>query len=237
MVLRFESFQAPPKRKYVRKAKSAQINIIDSLDQQIQKQEEDQLNLDMKRLKINDEKKVSFAPLPSPLVIPSTIKVQPIATYEFMKPLHIYLYLIVTQISKSVQKYVYFTNLYNPMGHITLPTFQPFAPIGVKEYEEKMVTLSGNVTLHIRTYHQEKSDLTWEKCQENLGAKKRKVEDEKSDWDYDFCQLKCKLNEQDVLKDINKYVFLYENQYFSVDYQLKIHFPTQDAKLLLDELH
>jgi hypothetical protein len=230
MVITFEKFETPPKRKYVRKSKQQiesniienESNIIDTLDQEI-KEKDLHLNQEMKRLKISESiqedvkevkevKENKYKVNSSSLT--SSFHIKSIDTYEFLEPINIYLYYSVTPIGKDIYKYVYFTNIYNPTGYITLPTFQP--KNDSSNYEEQKVSLSQNVILNIRKFYHNKQEITWKSCYDEKSNKRKLSTDE---WDYDFCQIKAKWLDKEWI-DQNKYIFTYENKYFSPNYKL-----------------
>lgn len=246
MVIKFQEFQAPPKRKYVRKTKTQNdMDIMNTLDQEIQekKSEEDiQLNQSIKKLKISEDIKPNKTILPVTLPTPTPtlnstsniMDIIPIDSYEFINPYHIYLYYIVEQLGKNTQKYQYYTSTYQHIsGCILLSSNKPrdfkSKSHQIEKVEEEEIKLYPNLFLHIKRFYCKKHNYTYEECNENLN-RKRKIEEDDYDWNYDFCQIKIKglCNE-----DVNKYVFIHENKCFLVPYKIKITFP--EVKLLTNK--
>ncbi len=225
------------------------------LDQLVQKlSNEDtkvtELSKDVKKLKINDsqqmEEKKDFTFIPIQNQKSSTISsginyvstqkdydefqqiknIVDIRQYEFLSKVDIYLYYMIEPISNNVTKYLYYTSVYNTLsGYIMLPMNVPNEYKKCISTKEELIEIVPNVTLHIKQFYGKKHEYTYEECNNNLN-RKRKI-DINNDWSYDFCQLKVK-----GLNNVTnqKFVFMYENNYITFDYEMETLF--QDVKMI-----
>lgn len=208
-------------------------DIMNDLDNEIN----ENLVKSIKRMKLNPEKEENVDTIKKNIELLSTINlIKPIKViriekiyynpnvlnvkdYEFMNPINVYLYYVSEKIGKNVTKYVTYTHIYKKIDHHILCSTTTPSNYNAKESiikKEEIIMLAHNVKLYIREYTQSIRNYTYENCQKTLN-KKRKKEDIKNGFEYDYCQLHIEGLEY---KHKNSYIFEHEYKYFMFDYNI-----------------